>query len=169
MVPGRGAGSIIRQALSAGYRGFDCAQMYHNEREAGKAIAEYLASSDNTKGLKREDIWYTTKLANNGTSYSAVRRSIKKSVEVSGLGYVDLFLLHSPLGGPEARMTSWKAVEDAIDEGEVRAGGVSNFGSAHVSEHTKIESSVPSLHHPIVPMHDWSLLGKPYNDSRLAD
>lgn len=67
------------------------------------------------------------------TSYDAVRKSIKRSVKACGLGYIDLFLLHSPYGGPEARLTSWKAVEDAIDDGEIRSGGVSNYGVKHVS------------------------------------
>lgn len=107
--------------------------MYRNEREAGRAIAEYLAGPDNLAGLTRGDVFYTSKLASNQTSYDAVRREIKKSVEACGLGYVDLFLLHSPYGGREARLTSWRAVEDAIGEGEVRMGGVSNYGVAHVS------------------------------------
>ena len=115
-------------------RAVDCAQMYHNEREAGQGIASFLASDKNTKGLTRNDIFYTTKQASNSTSYDQVRKDIKKSVEVCGLGYVDLFLLHSPYGGKEARLTSWKAVEDAIADGEVRMGGVSNFGVAHVSQ-----------------------------------
>jgi len=72
--------------------------------------------------------------SSNSTSYDAVRKSIKQSVDVSGLGYVDLFLLHSPYGGKEARLTSWKAVEDAIDAGEVKMGGISNYGAAHIEE-----------------------------------
>ncbi|KAH7374475.1 aldo-keto reductase family 1 member E1 [Plectosphaerella cucumerina] len=134
MMSGKEATSSVGWALAVGYRGFDCAQMYHNEREAGRAISKFLNSSDNKDGLTREDIWYTSKLASNGTSYESVRRSIKSSVEVSGLGYIDLFLLHSPYGGREARLTSWRALEDAIDEGEVRMGGVSNFGSQHIEE-----------------------------------
>ncbi|KAM0324396.1 hypothetical protein ACHAQA_008178 [Verticillium albo-atrum] len=134
MMSGKEATSSVKWALAAGYRGFDCAQMYHNEPEAGKAIRDFLASSENTHGLTREDIFYTTKLASNGTSYDAVRKSIKNSVKVSGLGYVDLFLLHSPYGGREARLTSWKAVEDAIDDGEIKLGGVSNYGSKHIEE-----------------------------------
>lgn len=132
MMSGKEATSSVGWALAAGYRAFDCAQMYHNEREAGRAISKFLDSADNKDGLTREDIWYTSKLASNGTSYESVRRSIKSSVEVSGLGYIDLFLLHSPYGGREARLTSWRALEDAIDEGEVRMGGVSNYGSQHV-------------------------------------
>ncbi|KAI8151949.1 hypothetical protein K4K49_011055 [Colletotrichum sp. SAR 10_70] len=131
---GKEATKTIPWALNAGYRGFDCAQMYRNERESGKAISDYLSSSENAQGLKREDVFYTTKLASCSTSYDEVRRSITESVKVSGLGYVDLFLLHSPYGGKEARLTSWKALEDAITEGEVKMGGVSNYGSAHIEE-----------------------------------
>lgn len=133
MMSGHEVKQSVHWALGIGYRGIDCAQMYHNEREAGKAIRDFLASPDNTEGLTREDIFYTTKLSSNSTSYDAVRKSIKKSVDVSGLGYVDLFLLHSPYGGKEARLTSWRALEDAIDNGEVRMAGVSNYGVGHVS------------------------------------
>ncbi|OLN87466.1 putative oxidoreductase C2F3.05c 2 [Colletotrichum chlorophyti] len=134
MMSGREATKSIPWALAAGYRGFDCAQMYNNERESGKAIRDFLGSAENTQGLKRQDVFYTTKLASSSSSYDSVRRSIKQSVEVSGLGYVDLFLLHSPYGGKEARLTSWRAVEDAIDAGEVKMGGVSNYGAAHIEE-----------------------------------
>ncbi|KAI1872808.1 uncharacterized protein JN550_003682 [Neoarthrinium moseri] len=133
MMSGREVLSAVPWALAAGYRGFDSAQMYHNEAEAGKAIRTFLESSNNP-GLKREDLFYTSKLASNGTAYSSVRRSIKQSVEACGLGYIDLFLLHSPYGGPEARLTSWKAVEDAIEEGEIKSGGVSNYGVRHIEE-----------------------------------
>ncbi|KAF3763991.1 Aldo/keto reductase [Cryphonectria parasitica EP155] len=146
MMSGREATQSVRWALAAGYRGFDCAQMYHNEREAGKAILDFLASDENTHGLTREDIHYTTKLASCSTSYDAVRRSIKKSVDVCGLGYVDLMLLHSPYGGNEARLTSWKALEDAVEAGEVKMAGVSNFGSRHIEE---LMAAHPTVH-PVV-------------------
>lgn len=98
--------------------------MYHNERECGQAIRSYLSSHDD---VKREDIFFTTKLASNGT-YDATRRSIKGSLKACGLDYIDLFLLHSPYGGKKARLESWKAVEDAIKAGEIRSGGISNYG-----------------------------------------
>ncbi|KAL8705971.1 MAG: hypothetical protein Q9201_000965 [Fulgogasparrea decipioides] len=107
--------------------------MYRNEEEVGSTILNYLSSQGSTSGLKRKDIHYTTKLAGNG-SYDAARKSIKQSVEQCGLGYIDLFLLHSPYGGKAARLASWKAVEDAIADGEVRTGGVSNFGIKHLEE-----------------------------------
>lgn len=106
--------------------------MYHNEKDAGQAITQWLSSSANKSGLKREDIHYTTKLSSNG-SYEQARKSIKQSVKACGLGSIDLFLLHSPYGGKQARLDSWRAVEDAIDDGEVKIGGVSNFGVKHVS------------------------------------
>lgn len=146
MMSGKEAKNSVRWALAAGYRGFDCAQMYRNEKEAGQAIRDFLSSSENTQGLKREDIFYTTKLASNSTSYNEVRRSIKRSVDVCGLGYVDLFLLHSPYGGKEARLTSWKALEDAVSEGEVKMAGVSNYGVHHIEE---LMDSKPRVH-PVI-------------------
>ncbi|KAI1248399.1 hypothetical protein MGN70_009597 [Eutypa lata] len=133
-VPGSQVLQIVPWALKAGYRGFDSAQMYHNEKQAGTALREFLSGSENSQGLSREDIFYTSKLAQSSTSYDAVRKSIQRSVQACGLGYIDLFLLHSPYGGPEARLTSWKALEDAILEGEVRSGGVSNYGVGHIEE-----------------------------------
>jgi diketogulonate reductase-like aldo/keto reductase len=105
--------------------------MYQNEKESGQAIRNFLSSKANSSKLTRDDIWYTSKLASNGT-YDETRKSITKSVQECGLGHIDLFLLHSPYGGKKARLDSWKAVEDAIDAGEVRTGGVSNYGIKHV-------------------------------------
>lgn len=106
--------------------------MYHNEREVGSSISAFISSPSNTSSLKREDVHFTSKLASN-TSYDAARKAIKQSVKQSGLGYIDLFLLHSPYGGKMKRLECWKAVEDAIEDGEVKTGGVSNFGVKHVS------------------------------------
>jgi diketogulonate reductase-like aldo/keto reductase len=106
--------------------------MYHNEKETGQAILDFLSSEANADSLKREDIHFTSKLASN-SAYETARKAIKKSVKECGLGYIDLFLLHSPYGGKNARLESWRAVEDAIDDGEIRIGGVSNYGVKHVS------------------------------------
>ena len=105
--------------------------MYHNEKESGRAILDYLSSTQNAQNLKREDIHFTSKLASNG-SYDTARKAIKQSVKECGLGYIDLFLLHSPYGGKKARLECWRAVEDAIESGEVKTDGVSNFGIKHV-------------------------------------
>jgi diketogulonate reductase-like aldo/keto reductase len=107
--------------------------MYRNEREAGSAILGFLSGPTNIKNLKREDIFFTTKLASN-SNYETARKSIKQSLKTCGLGYIDLFLLHSPYGGKTKRLESWRAVEDAIQDGEVKTGGVSNFGVKHLQE-----------------------------------
>jgi diketogulonate reductase-like aldo/keto reductase len=131
---GREATSAVKWALQAGYRGIDSAQMYRNERDCGQAILSFLNDkATNTAGLTREDIFFTSKLASN-TNYETARHSIKQSVLASGLGYIDLFLLHSPYGGKSARLSSWRAVEDAIQDGEIKIGGVSNFGVKHLDE-----------------------------------
>lgn len=110
---------------------FDSAQIYNNEHEVGSAITSFLSSEMNASALTREDVFYTTKLFEN-TSYEAAKKSIQESLQRSKMGYIDLFLLHSPYGGKEKRLESWKAVEDAIEDGTVKSGGVSNFGVKHV-------------------------------------
>lgn len=128
LTSGSETSNAVKYALEAGYRGFDSAQMYHNEREVGQSILSHLKADSS---LSRDDIHYTSKLASN-SDYATARKSIKKSVKEAGLGHIDLFLLHSPYGGKRARLESWKAVEDAVLDGEVKIGGVSNYGVKHV-------------------------------------
>jgi diketogulonate reductase-like aldo/keto reductase len=129
LMSGSEASKAVTYALDAGYRAVDSAQMYRNEKQVGNSILDYLKAHPE---LKREDIHYTTKLASN-SDYKRARQSISKSVKECGLGYIDLFLLHSPYGGKQTRLESWRAVEDAINDGEVKIGGVSNYGEKHVS------------------------------------
>jgi len=133
MANGRETLRAVQWALEAGYRAIDSAQMYDNEKQTGTAINAFLASDANTELLTREDVHFTTKLARN-SEYERARKSITTSAKKSGLGYIDLFLLHSPYGGKDARLASWRAVEDAIDAGEVKTGGVSNYGVKHLKE-----------------------------------
>lgn len=140
LMSGKEASSAVHHALEAGYRGFDSAQMYHNEKDVGKSILSYLEKHPD---LKREDVHFTSKLASN-SDYDTARKSISQSVKECGLGYIDLFLLHSPYGGKSKRLESWRAVEDAVKEGEVRIGGVSNFGVKHVSVSGRRRSSLIS-------------------------
>ncbi|PQE23129.1 aldo keto reductase protein [Rutstroemia sp. NJR-2017a WRK4] len=130
MTSGRECESAVSHALEAGYLAIDSAEWYANEKEVGRAIKKYL---DAHKEAKREDLWFTTKLKSN-VGYDATRKAVKDSLRKSGLDYIDLYLLHSPYGGKKKRLECWKAVEDAILEGEVKAGGVSNFGVKHLQE-----------------------------------
>ncbi|KAF4636352.1 hypothetical protein G7Y89_g1724 [Cudoniella acicularis] len=130
MTSGRECSSAVTHALQAGYRAIDSAEWYANEEEVGSSINKFLSSQDQTK---REDLWFTTKLKSN-VGYDDTRRKIKQSLKECGLGYIDLYLLHSPYGGKSRRLECWRAVEEAISEGEVRCGGVSNFGVKHLQE-----------------------------------
>ncbi|KAL8727198.1 MAG: hypothetical protein Q9181_005800 [Wetmoreana brouardii] len=122
-------------ALKAGYRHIDSAQFYANEREMGDAVAK--------SGIPRSDIFLTTKILSAGgspeRSYEKCRESVEK---IDGKdGYVDLFLIHSPSGGPKAVQEMWQALERLVDEGKVRNIGVSNFGIGHterMKEYAKI-------------------------------
>jgi diketogulonate reductase-like aldo/keto reductase len=64
----------------------------------------------------------------------ATHQAIRKSLKESGLDYIDLYLIHGPLGGPQARRESWEEVVKARDEGILRHIGVSNFGLRHLEE-----------------------------------
>jgi diketogulonate reductase-like aldo/keto reductase len=116
-------------ALEAGYRHIDTAQYYANEAEVGTAIRD--------SGLPRSEVFVTTKiLSAEGSvekSYEKCVESVKK-IDSGKEGYVDLFLIHSPNPGREARRELWLALEKLLEEGRTRAIGVSNFGIAHIEE-----------------------------------
>jgi diketogulonate reductase-like aldo/keto reductase len=109
---------------------FDTAQMYGNEKQVGNAILRFL---QNNSSVKREDIYYTTKLASNN-GYERSLEALEKSLSVSGLEYIDLILIHSPYGGPQARNESWEALTEAKKRGWTKSIGVSNYGVSHLEE-----------------------------------
>ncbi|EIW83694.1 aldo-keto reductase [Coniophora puteana RWD-64-598 SS2] len=119
----------VTWALEAGYRHIDSATWYDNESECGRAIRDFCARA----GTPREDIFYTTKLKINGTRASTTK-AIDASLAACGLGYLDLYLIHGPIGGEKARRESWAGVLDAQKAGKIRSVGVSNFGMKHLSE-----------------------------------
>ena len=91
-------------------------------------------------GLGREEVFLTTKILSAGggveRTLGKLRESVGKIDAGTGdkKGYVDLFLIHSPSGGPEARKEMWQALERLVDEGGARSIGVSNFGVGHIEE-----------------------------------
>ncbi|KAI0710187.1 Aldo/keto reductase [Earliella scabrosa] len=145
--------NAVRWALEAGYRLIDSAEWYYNERECGRAIQEFCKAT----GTPREAIFYTTKLQNNN-GYAHAKAAIQKSLKACGLGYIDLYLLHSPIGGPQKRAESWKAAMEAQAEGLVRSIGVSNFGARHLQEMVDAGVKLPALNqidlHPFMTRKD---------------
>ena len=120
----------VRCALDAGYVHIDTAQVYGNEASVGKAIR--------LSGVPRKDLFITTKLWNTNHSYELTKSSFEVSMDKLGLDYLDMFLIHwpNPVGlrdrWQEANAESWKAMEELVDAGRVRAIGVSNFLPHHL-------------------------------------
>lgn len=87
-------------------------------------------------GIPRNDVFLTTKVMSAGGSLEATYKKCIDSVKkIDGDdGFVDLFLIHTPSGGPAARKEMWQALEKLESEGKARAIGVSNFGVGHIEE-----------------------------------
>ena len=136
-------------ALKNGYRHIDSAQFYANEAEVGEAFRQ--------SGLKREDVFLTTKILSAGgsveKSYQKCVDSVKK-MDNRDDGYVDLFLIHSANPGRKAREEMWLALERLFNDGKAKAIGVSNFGIGHIDE-MKQYGKVWPPHVNQLELHPW--------------
>ena len=129
LTPNDKVASIIVDAIKIGYRHIDTAQAYENEEGVGKGIKE--------SGIKREDIFVTTKVAAEIKNYKDAKASIEESLNKLDLDYVDLLLIHCPVPWDEygsgrynyfeENVEVWKALEEAYNAGKARSIGVSNF------------------------------------------
>ena len=115
-IPREETAGAVSDALAAGYRMIDTASAYFNEQEVGEAIR--------TSGLKREDIFVTTKLWVQDYEYEDALKAFDRSIQNLGLDYLDLYLLHKPYGNYYA---AWRALEKLYKEGRIRAIGVTSF------------------------------------------
>lgn len=123
------AEEAVRQAVKIGYRHIDTAQAYGNEAGVGRGV---LGS-----GIPREDLFVTSKVAAENKTYDSAAKSIDESLERSGLDYFDLMIIHSPQPWVEVNQSddrhfegnveAFRAMEDAMKAGKLRAIGVSNF------------------------------------------
>lgn len=118
-VPAAEAQGVVEEALAAGYRHIDTAAAYENEAGVGAAIA--------ASGLRREDVFVTTKLWNDQQGYDPALRAFQRSLERLGMDHVDLYLIHWPLPGRDLYLETWRAFERILEEGGARTIGVSNF------------------------------------------
>lgn len=123
-VPEEDVYDAVTSAIKAGYRHIDTASYYQNETGVGNAIKD--------SGLKREDIFVTTKVWNDEQGYDHTLKAFERSLKKLGMDYVDLYLVHWPIRGlfPE----TYKALEHLYKEGRVKAIGVSNFLDHHLIE-----------------------------------
>ena len=124
----------VLAALRAGYKHIDTATAYGNEESVGRAINDFLKEGK----VKREELFITTKLHNKDHGYEATKAAIANSLELLGLDYLDLYLIHwpNPLKFREfwqkANAGSWKAMEEAYADGRLKAIGLSNFFERHI-------------------------------------
>lgn len=151
--PRPAAADLVRQAIRAGYRHFDCACDYGNEAEVGAGLRAALAAGER----RREELWVTSKLWNTYHAREHVRPALERSLRDLDLDYLDLYLIHFPIAlefvpferryppewfhdptEPQPRMKfaavplaeTWGALEDLVTAGLVRHIGVCNFGTA---------------------------------------
>jgi len=134
--------SATRYALEAGYRHFDCAERYQNEREVGAALRVGLTAG----GIARKDLFVTTKLWNSNHRPERVEPAFEASLDRLGLDYLDLYLIHTPFAfkpGDEqdprdengnviydkgvTLLDTWRAMENLVDRGRCRAIGLSDI------------------------------------------
>lgn len=132
-IPANQTERCVSDALEAGYRMIDTAAAYLNEKEVGDAIR--------SSGLKREDVFVTTKLWVQDYEYEDALKAFDKSMSLLGLDYLDLWLLHKPYGNYYA---AWRAAEKLYKEGRIKAIGVTSFSDERLLD--------LMLHNEIKPM-----------------
>lgn len=129
LIDNKAAAGAVQSAIGLGYRHIDTAQAYGNEQGVGEGVRK--------SGIAREDIFVTSKVAAENKSYQSAKASIEESLRKTGFEYLDLMLIHSPQPWKEVNQSDnryteenrevWRAMEDALSEGKVRAIGISNF------------------------------------------
>jgi methylglyoxal/glyoxal reductase len=132
---GREAEQAIESAVEIGYRLFDTAAMYRNETEVGNALRN--------SGIKRNDVFITTKVDNTDHGYDATLRAFDISQKKINFDYIDLYLIHWPIKGK--RQDTWRALERLNTEGVVKSIGVCNYTEPFLTEMEAYASITPMV------------------------
>jgi 2,5-diketo-D-gluconate reductase A len=120
----RNAESMVAAAIESGYRLIDTAEMYDNETGVGRGIR--------AGGVDRADIFVTTKLSQRSHGRKEAQLAFEGSAARLGLDYIDLYLIHWPNPDLDRYVDAWRGMIDLLEQGKVRAIGVSNFKPAHL-------------------------------------
>ena len=145
----------VLDAIASGYRLIDTAAAYMNEEAVGKAIAKC--------GVPREELFITTKLWVQDASYEAAKQAIQTSLDKLGLDYLDLYLLHQPMGD---YIGAYRAMEEAYKEGKLKAIAVCNFYPARLADMCETVEVTPAVNqvelHPFFQQENALALMKEY-------
>lgn len=133
-IPKEDTERCVLDAIEVGYRLFDTAQGYGNERAVGNAIRK--------SGLPREDFFITTKIWISEAGYEKAKLSIQGSLDRLDLGYIDLLLIHQPFNDYYG---TYRAMEELYAQGKLKAIGVSNFYSDRLIDLIKFNKIVPMV------------------------
>lgn len=132
---------VVLDALQAGYRSIDTAEAYQNEEAVGQAIKD--------SGIERKELFLTTKLWIRANGYDGAMRGFEKSCQRLGTDYVDLYLIHQPMGDVYGE---WRALQELYQAGQIKAIGVSNFHNDRVMDlmtHFEIKPAINQIEmHP---------------------
>jgi 2,5-diketo-D-gluconate reductase A len=136
---------VVEDAIEVGYRHIDTATGYNNETEVGAAIK--------ASGVPREELFVTTKLRNDHHKGRDVEGAFARSLEMLGLDYLDLYLIHWPMPANGFYVDTWRTFETFYADGRAKAIGVSNFLIPHLEDLIAQTDIVPAVNqvelHPI--------------------
>lgn len=145
----------VLDAINSGYRLIDTAAAYMNEEAVGAAIKG--------SGVDRSELFITTKLWVQDADYESAKKAIETSLEKLGLDYLDLYLIHQPMGD---YVGAYRAMEEAYKEGKLRAIGVCNFYPARLADLCETVDVIPAVNqielHPFFQQEDALALMKEY-------
>lgn len=151
---------MVYEALKQGYRHIDTAVEYGNEKESAQAVAQFVKDSQGK--VKREEIWYTTKIYTTDHGYEKTKRAVADiaSRVKPYIEYVDMILIHTPLSNKTKRIETWKALQEfnldpANEVLRINTIGVSNFGIAHIEELLNWDGLVVEPAVDQIELHPW--------------
>lgn len=144
-VPQDQAADVVGEALRVGYRHIDTAQGYGNEQGVGEAVR--------ASGLRREQVFVTTKVRNDAQGHRRSIEALEQSLERLGFEYVDLYLIHWPQPRLDKYVETWEGLIEARERGLTRSIGVSNFHLPHLERIITATDVVPSVNQ--IELHPW--------------
>ncbi|MEE6726026.1 aldo/keto reductase [Pediococcus acidilactici] len=146
-IPDDQVAEAVRQAVKIGYRHIDTAQAYGNERGVGEGVR--------TAGIKREDLFVNSKVAAEIKDYEGAKKSIDETLAKMKLDYLDMMIIHNPQPWVEVNQSNdrhfagnvevWRALEDAMRAGKLRAIGVSSFEKEDLDNLTAHSDTKPMV------------------------